>query len=163
MEHLDISTEIVISLRRIMRAVDLHSRKLEKEFHLTGPQLYIINEVTKHDSISIGQLAHNSSLSNATVTNIVQRLEGRGYIKRIRSSDDKRKVFVEITNLAEEVLTHTPSLLQESFVERMEKIKPWEQTMLLSSLQRIAEMMDAENISASPILYATENIENKTE
>lgn len=163
MEHLDISNEILISLRRIMRAVDLHSRKLEKEFHLTGPQLYIINEVTKHDSISIGQLAHNASLSNATVTNIVQRLEGRGYIKRIRSSDDKRKVFVEITSLAKEVLTHTPSLLQESFVERMEKIKPWEQTMLLSSLQRIAEMMDAENISASSILYTTGNIEKKTE
>ncbi|MCK4541879.1 MAG: MarR family transcriptional regulator [Spirochaetales bacterium] len=163
MEYIDIIDEILISIRRIIRAVDLHSRKLEKEFNITGPQLYIINEVAKHESISIGQLARKASLSNATVTNIVQRLEGREYLKRIRNSDDKRKVFVEITSKSEELLKNAPSLFQDYFLERMEKTKPWEQTLLLSSLQRIAEMMDIEDISASAILFSLENIENKVE
>ncbi|HBL47553.1 MAG TPA: hypothetical protein DDZ90_29625, partial [Planctomycetaceae bacterium] len=47
-----------------------------------------------------------------------------------------------------------PSLLQDRFRRELLMLQQWEQTQMLSTLQRIASMMDAENIDASPVLSA---------
>jgi hypothetical protein len=43
-------------------------------------------------------------------------------------------------------------LLQEHFVAQLHQLHDWEQTQLLSSLQRIGEMMNAQHIDAAPVL-----------
>ena len=103
--------------------------------------------------MSIGQLARNVSLSQATVTNIIDRLEQKGDVRRIRSERDKRKVYVEMTPQAEEKLKDKPSLLQQQFIKRFNQLEDWEQTLILSSLQRIVSMMNAEDIEVQPMLY----------
>ncbi|WP_218188142.1 hypothetical protein [Desulfosarcina cetonica] len=40
----DISDDVLIALRRLIRAIDLHSRYLSKHFGLTGPQLIILRD-----------------------------------------------------------------------------------------------------------------------
>jgi hypothetical protein len=42
--------------------------------------------------------------------------------------------------------------LQDRFRRELAKLEQWEQTQLLASLQRIASMMDAEEIEAAPVL-----------
>ena len=42
--------------------------------------------------------------------------------------------------------------LQELAAEKFQSLQEWEQTMIISSLQRVAQMMDAEHIDASPVL-----------
>ena len=92
------------------------------------------------------------SLSQATVTTIIDRLEKRGFVKRERGSADKRKVYVYLTPEADAVLLNAPKPLQESFVQQYQDLHDWEQTMILSSLERVAYMMDAQHIDASPVL-----------
>jgi hypothetical protein len=50
------------------------------------------------------------------------------------------------------LLDRSPPLLQERFAQRFRNLQQWEQTQLLASLQRIAAMMDAEDIDAAPVL-----------
>jgi hypothetical protein len=45
-----------------------------------------------------------------------------------------------------------PDLLQEEFLTEFRKLKSWEQHLILSSVERVATMMDAQDIDASPIL-----------
>jgi len=43
--------------------------------------------------------------------------------------------------------------LQDVFSTAFEKLEAWEKSMIVASLQRVAGMMNAENIDASPMLH----------
>lgn len=143
---------VLSTLRQIMRAIDIRSRQLSKSVGLTGPQLIVLSNVAAADYIPIGRLAHQVSLSQATVTSIVDRLESRQLIRRHRTDPDRRKVLLEITPEGREILDRSPTVLQEEFVEAFEALEPWEQTQILSTLQRVSKMMNAHKIPEAPLL-----------
>jgi len=144
--------QVLVALRRVTRAIDLHSRQLVQTHGLTGPQALLLKELLRGEETSVGELAQRVSLSQATVTDILNRLEKRGLIARQRSSLDKRRVLVRYTEKAAQLLESSPPLLQERFAARFDALQDWEQTLLLSSLQRIAAMMDATDLDAAPML-----------
>jgi DNA-binding MarR family transcriptional regulator len=146
-DHYDISYDVLVTLRRIIRAIDMHSKKLGKEYGLTGPQLMVLKEIRSGSDITIGHVAKKVSLSQATVTNIIDRLESRDMVTRERSTQDKRRVIVRTTGKADLILDSNPSVLQVDFINSFQTLETWEQNLILSSLQRIATMMGAEHIS----------------
>lgn len=158
MSEPDILDKVLVGLRRIMRAVDLHSRSLIQRYGLSGPQLIILRELSRLGEVSGSELAKAVSLSLATVTGILTRLENRGLISRRRSSSDKRRVMVRATSEAERILDSAPPPLQESFARQFVKLQDWEQTAILSSLQRLVAMMEARDLDAVPIL-TTDSLE----
>jgi DNA-binding MarR family transcriptional regulator len=147
-----IENQVLVALRRIIRSIDMHSRTLVKHYGLTGPQLVILKEISKHHEISPGHLAKEVSLSQATITGITERLAKRGFIVRRRSENDRRKVLLSITQEAERMLDSGPPIMQVDFVEAFNRLKDWEQSMILSSLQHLVNLMDAEAVDAAPIL-----------
>lgn len=149
----DLCEEIVRALRRVMRAVDLHSRDLVRTHGLTSTQALILKELLRSEErASVGNLAQRIALSPATVTDVLNRLEKRGLIVRTRSNVDRRQVLVTPTERAAKLFRRSPPLLQERFAGKLMELQEWEQTQLLSSLQRLAAMMDAELLEAAPVL-----------
>ena len=144
--------EVLIALRRVIRATDLHSKYLAKTTGLTAPQILLLQTLRDKGQITIGELAQELSLSQATVTTILDRLEKRQLIYRQRSDSDKRKVHAFLTEQARETLKNAPIPLQEQFTRQFSALQDWEQTMIISSLKRVAQMMDAQDIDASPVL-----------
>lgn len=138
--------DILAALRRIIRAVDLQSRQLVRSHGLTGPQGLLLKEVILAGELTVGQLAERVSLSQATVTDILLRLERRGLVERQRSSQDKRRVLVRVTIAGRRLMKHSLPLLQEAFLDKLNQMQEWEQTQLLASLQRLADMMNAQQI-----------------
>ena len=147
-----ISEKVLISLHQIIRAIDLHSRYLAKQYGLTGPQLLILKEIARLDKAPVGDIAKRISLSQATVTSILDRLEKLQYVHRNRSDSDKRKVLVKITESGMAKLETNPSLLKEYFLNEFNKLQDWEQNLILSSIQRVAAMMNAEKLEVKPVL-----------
>lgn len=143
---------VLITLRRIIRAADLHSKHLVKTAGLTAPQLLLLQAIRERGDVTIGELAKGINLSQATVTTILDRLEKREFVYRLRSQQDKRKVNAYLTQSGEHMLDNAPTPLQAHFVRRFYALPDWEQNMILSSLQRVAHMMDAEHLDASPFL-----------
>ncbi len=144
--------EVLVALRRVIRATDLHSKHLAKTTGLTAPQILLLQAIRDKGQVTIGELANDVSLSQATVTAILDRLEKRSLVYRERSEQDKRKVHAYLTSEATEVLKNAPIPLQEHFTRQFGDLHEWEQTMIISSLQRVAHMMDAQHIDASPVL-----------
>lgn len=144
--------EVLVALRKIIRATDLYSRKLSKFAGLTAPQLLIMQAIVGRGEMTMGEIAQQVSLSQATVTTILDRLEKRGLLHRQRGSSDKRRVYARLTAAGEEIIKESPAPLQQEFMERFEQLRDWEQSLILSSLQRVASMMNAEDIDASPVL-----------
>ena len=130
------------ALRRITHAVDLRSRDLIARCGLTGPQLTLMKELANTEHLSVGRLTQAMHLSQATVTGILDRLERRGLIRRVRSAQDKRRVDVCLTDNGRELLDRAPPLLHEEFIAQFSELQDWERTQMLSSLQRLVAMME---------------------
>ncbi|MBT8483953.1 MAG: MarR family transcriptional regulator [Phycisphaerae bacterium] len=143
---------IVAALRRIVRAIDLQSRRIVDACGLTGPQLVVLREVRRLGTASISAIARSVSLSQPTVSGVLERLERRGLVRRDRSAQDRRSVFVTLTPEGQRVLQDAPSLLQDRFQRELARLEEWERTQMLSILQRLAGMMDAEALDAAPML-----------
>jgi DNA-binding MarR family transcriptional regulator len=150
MDKQDTSAYVLATLRQIIRAIDIHSRRLSKQYGLTGPQLIVISEIGRYGPMTIGELARRVSLSQATVTTILDRLELKELATRERDRQDKRRVYVNITEKAREILERHPNFLQEAFTRRFNALEPWEQTLILSSIQRVAAMMNAQDLPTEP-------------
>lgn len=144
--------ELLVALRKVIRAIDLRSKQLNREVGLTGPQLLVMQSIGKVPGIMVRQIADNINLSAATVTSILDRLEARELVQRIRSTEDKRRVGVFLTDKGQELLNDAPMPFQEHFLNRFASLADWEQSLMIASVQRLASMMDAENLDASPVL-----------
>lgn len=144
--------EVLIALRRVIRATDLHSKYLAKTTGLTAPQILLLQTLRDKGQVTIGELAQEMSLSQATVTTILDRLEKRQLVYRQRSQTDKRKVHAYLTETAVETLKSAPIPLQDRFTREFSKLDEWEQAMIMSALKRVAQMMDAQHLDASPVL-----------
>lgn len=144
--------ELLLALRKVIRAIDLYSKQLNKYSGLTAPQLLILREINAANGITASKVAQNINLSPATVSNVIERLEHRQFIHRHRSERDKRRVSLFLTDQGLALLKKAPQPLQEDFIEKFQALAEWEQSLLLSSMQRIASMMDAERLDAAPVL-----------
>ena len=148
--------EILVSLRKITRAIDLHSRRVLKTSGLTTSQLLVLQSIDRLGNPSPSAIAREVVLSQATVSSLLDRLSNHGLILRVRAEDDRRQMLVQLTDLGRERLATSPSPLQEEFLGKFRNLPTWEQYMLIASMQKIAEMMNAENLDASPILAVGE-------
>lgn len=144
--------ELFVSIRQIIRAIDLRSKKLSKAVGITGPQLLVLQEVLATPGLTSKQVSDSINLSQATVTSILDRLEIKQLLVRKRDSIDRRKVSLYLTDQGVITLNDSPRAMEDSFIEKFENIEGWEQTLLLSSVQRIASMMNAEELDAAPML-----------
>jgi DNA-binding MarR family transcriptional regulator len=143
---------VIAALRRIVRAIDLHSRHLVDHFGVTGPQLIALQELARLGRVPVGVLARNVHVSHPTMTGILDRLEKHGLVRRTRDTRDRRRMTVTPTAEGLRLLDSAPSPLQDRFRFEFSKLEEWEQTYMLATLQRIAAMMDAEALEAAPVL-----------
>ena len=148
----NLDDQVVAALRRIARAIDLHSRELMQACGLTAPQLLTMRELVRLEPIAVTALAGAVSVSQATMTGILDRLEQQGLVSRIRGQDDRRSTQVSSTSAGRKFVDEAPPILQDRFRSELALLTPWEQSAILASLQRIACMMGADELTAAPIL-----------
>jgi DNA-binding MarR family transcriptional regulator len=146
------SEDIIVALRRVVRSIDMHSRSLLQSHGLTGPQALILAKLYASKALSAKELATALSLSQATITDILKRLDAKKFINRETDIDDRRVTRISLTKLGQEMHASAPPLLQHKFDQQFSQLKEWEQHLLISSLQRIAELMDSEAVDPSPAL-----------
>ena len=144
--------EVLVNLRKIIRATDLHSKRLIKECGLTIPQIMVLRAIEELGNVTVRRISDEVSLSQATVTTILNRLEQRHLVERARSMADKRVVHARLTDEGRLILNEAPPLLHETFIERFDALEQWEKTQTLAVLQRVAAMMDADSLDAAPLL-----------
>lgn len=144
--------EVLVSLRRVIRATDLQSKRVLKACGLTIPQVMVLRAIESLGDVTVKRISDDVFLSQATVTTILNRLQDRQLVDRVRSQTDKRIVNAQLTTKGREVLATAPPLLHEKFIERFDSLADWEKTQILSSLQHVATMMDAESLDAAPML-----------
>jgi DNA-binding MarR family transcriptional regulator len=147
--------QILQSIRRIIRAVDLYSRKLRAQCDLTAPQLICLGTLAEAGPLTVTGIAQRVFLSPSTVVGILGRLENRGLVSRERDLGDRRVVNNIITEDGLAVMKQAPSALQDGLHGALLKLPRLEQATIALSLERVVDLMEAEQLDASPILATT--------
>lgn len=143
----DIADSILLSLRRITRAIDQHNKQLSDSYKLTVPQLVCLRHLLAHGAGTTGQLAKGACLSQATVTGIVDRLEAKGLVLRKRSDIDRRKQIVSLTDKGHNLASDMPWPLQERFARALAALENEDLELIDATLQRLVGMMEAPDVS----------------
>ncbi len=85
------------------RAVDGFDDAVGRRLGLNPTDLRCLDWLTE-GAVSAGELGASTGLSSAATTTMLDRLERKGYLRRWRDTVDRRKVLVELTPHAREVI-----------------------------------------------------------
>jgi len=152
------SHDLLVALRRIIRAIDLQSKRLARSSGLTIPQLVVLQSIRDLGEVTGRQIAGHVSLSQGTMTTILDRLERRGLIERYRSSSDRRIVHARLTREGRRLIRKAPPLLQAQLTRRFEALGAGEQARIVATLEQVAALMGAAELDAAPLLDPTERL-----
>ena len=157
----DCEYRLLCALRRIIRAVDVYSRKLNSGFGLTTPQLLCLHALDKDKTMTLSDLAKAVNLGASTVNGIVDRLEDKKYVLRQRSTNDRRKVYLIMTDIGKNIVEKAPSPLQDKLSSAMAGLPSSEQLNITRALERVVELMEVEQMAVSPNLISSIEIDDK--
>lgn len=144
--------EVVLALRRIIRAADLYSRRLAKESGLTMPQAVILDSVSELGEVTTRSIAESVNLSQGTVTTIMDRLAQRGLIVRYRSLSDRRVVHARLTGAGRAALRAAAPLLHDRFMAAFQELPQCRQEEIIAALGDVAEMLGARDGEVGALL-----------
>ena len=140
------------ALRRILRASDLGNRQLAAATGLTPSQLLVLQEIADRGQVTPTTLAAALHFSQATITNICDRLVATGLATRERGAEDKRRVLLSATHTGREAIDNAPDLLQARFTDQFGALPQWEQAMMLAGLERLGDVLGIASADAAPLL-----------
>ncbi len=146
---------ILQSLRRMVRSIDIHSRKLSTQYDITIPQLISLLAIMNNGPLTIVSLAKDVHLSPSTLVGVIDRLERKALVVRERDNIDRRKVRIHLTEQGRKFASDAPSPLQETLAKALEKLADLEQMTIASLLERVVNLMEAEELDVSPVLQTS--------
>ncbi len=133
--------QVTKRLRQITHELNTYSKYLQEHFGITIPQLITLREIYEHGPLSFSELTKILSLNNSTVTGIVDRLEKHNLVRRTRTSRDRRRIDVVITQEGTDFLTNAPPPIQPGFIQGLEEMSREEVDKILSSADAILELL----------------------
>ncbi|MEO1136207.1 MAG: MarR family transcriptional regulator [Pseudomonadota bacterium] len=144
-----IAESVLGDIRVIIRASDMQSKRLQRATGFTTAQALIVRAVSDLGEVTTRALSQAVSLSQATVTTVLDRLERHGYIERYRSEKDRRIVHARLTEKGEAASKTMPPLMDEQFLERFADLPVKRQQEISCALSDVAHMMNADATDAA--------------
>jgi DNA-binding MarR family transcriptional regulator len=135
--------QLSLAIRASQNVSDAFDEKVAERLGINQTDLRCLDILNQRGSMTAGQLAQAMHLTSGAITTVVDRLEAAGYARRVRDTEDRRRVLVELTPRAEE----TASLYEPLFLGSVELLK--ERTdqqleVMIDFLERGREMVERE-------------------
>ena len=157
------TTEILIKIRKIVRSINLESKKIEKEYGVSIPQVLCLHYLHDAENFRAGQgdIRKFLNLNASTTSGIINRLETKGLVARLPKSGDKRMVTIALTSKGDKLMEKVPSLLHEKLEEKLEKLNENQLKKIQESLEMLVNILEIGEVEAFPVISSDEFLESK--
>ncbi len=142
-------SETMQSLRRIFKAIQIYSQETSREFGITGPQLWALKTIAQNEEMALSELGKGMYLHPSTMTGLIDRLEKKGLVTRERGREDRRRVKIRLTSRGAALAKRCPNPIQGKMVHGLRKLKREDLNAIFTSMKKLVEMMEAENVKAT--------------
>ncbi|WP_016778513.1 MarR family winged helix-turn-helix transcriptional regulator [Anaerophaga thermohalophila] len=149
--------DILIKIRRIVRSINLESKKVQKDFGVSIPQILCLEYLKNSPGYQATQksIRDHLNLNSSTVTGIIGRLEKKGYLARLPKSGDKRVMHIALTSSGDTLLKRTPDLLQQRLDEKLKGLSKEELERIGGALDLLIEMLEIESTTTDEMPLIT--------
>lgn len=143
MDELNRSFEVLKLIKRVSQLMkhEIHKNMGEMELNLTAPQGMLVGILAHHGPQKVSDLSERMSLSNSTVSGIIDRLEKLGYVQRVRSQEDRRIVMIDLIPERRETMGCKFKAIDEFLAKRIEASSMEELEEIIRGLNTLERVM----------------------
>ena len=134
--------EVVFSIRRLMQAGEMYTKELGKNYHVSAPQLYCLLALNDYGPLPPSQIARYILVKSSTVTGVVDRLEQKGLVRRVRNSRDRRGINIELTDKGRDLARNAPPPIQRTLMDGLKRVSDERLGEITSGLRLLTDMLD---------------------
>jgi len=85
-------------------------------------------------------------VKSSTVTGIIDRLEQKGFVGRLRNSPDRRVITIQLTEAGKELARNAPPPIQHKIVDGLRKLPEKEINQIIASLSKLTQLLDVQDL-----------------
>ena len=137
---IDFTSSLPMLLNRSLDAIMPPYRDLFQEFGVTEQQWRVLRVLWEQKHLTSAQISNLTLLPSPSLVGILDRLEKKDLVKRLRSTSDRREINIKITNLGRELQSKVMPKVKLIQNQTKEKLSPteWKQiNNILKKLDRI--------------------------
>lgn len=123
------------AVRSIVRALRLNTRAIELQMGISLAQLFVLQQLAERPADSLNELAERTATHQSSVSVVVRRLVERGYVSRVASPTDKRRIEIDVTDAGRALLADAPTTVQQQMIAGLATMGASERTMLADLLE----------------------------
>ena len=140
-------------LRIIFKAIQAHSKQVEKTCGLSSVRLWMLYEISQHPGVTVSELAALLSIHRSTSSNMLDKLEDQGLVYRSRSRSDQRTVKLYLTEQGTSILATAPSPPEGKLSSSLHQLNEEQLASLDRSLKDLIEVLhyDDKGAGLTPI------------
>ncbi|NLA74185.1 MAG: MarR family transcriptional regulator [Deltaproteobacteria bacterium] len=147
--HSKHTKEIIYSIRRLMQAGELYSKELDKVHKISSAQLNCLLTLQENGPLSPSQIAKLMMVNSSTITGIIDRLEHKGLVKRMRISTDRRVITIELTKNGKDLADNAPPPIQQKLFGGLSRLSENNIKNIADSLLSLTEMLDVKDLDVT--------------
>ena len=147
------ATLIVQGLRRIVKALHSYSQDVYRQYGLTAPQLWALKTLQRAGRLSAGQLAQALAVHQSSLSTLIDRLEKRGLVSRVRSRGDGRFVLIELTKRGLTLSAMAPEPASGRLLHGLQAMTRADVREIRRAVDRLVQVMEAEDTAARFFFY----------
>lgn len=151
---------ILTLIRKIIRSVDIDSKRIEKEFGVSIPQLLTLQflETQEDFKATSTQIKNHLELNASTVTGIINRLLSKGLVAKTPNPKDGRGYYIVLTAKGSQLLRKSPITLQGKVTKKIESLSNEETDTLYKGVGLLIQLLEAENLDAAPLITLCDDL-----
>ena len=120
-----LSSDVVASeLRPVLLRLARELRKETEQLGITSRQATLLWLVKRSPGLSLAELAAEEGISPPAMSGHVDRLERAGLLERVRSSDDRRRVGLRLTDEGERLMRRVRARRTTWHADRLRTLEP---------------------------------------
>jgi MarR family transcriptional regulator, organic hydroperoxide resistance regulator len=141
MKRREAIADVIQTVQRIVRATYRFTRRGLKELGAGGPQVWALMALSQNPRMTVGQLAESMYLHISTVSSLADQLVRHGWAERERSEDDRRVVWLKITDAGRALIARSDVPPRARLPHGLEKLDTPELIRTRKAFLRVSAIM----------------------
>ncbi len=138
--------EIIYQIRRLIQAGELYTKELNKKYSVTAAQLNCLLALHESGPLPLSHIAKLIMVKSSTVTGIIDRLEQKGLVERVRNSRDRRVITIKLTEAGTRLANNAPPPIQQKIMDGLKKLPKGEIERIVAGLNMLTHMLDVQDL-----------------
>jgi DNA-binding MarR family transcriptional regulator len=150
-ENETVIKEIVGALRRLVKAVYLDSSKISRQYGLTAAQSIVLRVLFHEGPLSSADLSRRLYVTPSNMTGVIDRLEKKALIERVRQAADRRVVLITLTQSGNALSRTLPDPIENKLISQLSDLKTEHVQSIAEALNRVLTLIDTTGLADAPL------------